>query len=125
MALKNVKRRYHQGKVVAYFKRNDGVVRYKLYRIDQGFLTRNLRVKDTYTVCNHQILNKQIDELEDRIDNAIGDILYNAPDTVLNNEVVENYLNKPHGNDMRDDSDDCMLLSDFRKYNEQNNKAKN
>lgn len=124
MALKNVRRRYFQGKVVAYFKKNGGVVRYKLCKIDQGFLTRNLRVKDTYTVCNHQLLNEQIDELEEKVDKAIGSILYEAPDTILNNEAIENYLNKPHGSDQRDESDDGVLLSDFRKYNEEKSEKK-
>lgn len=124
MALKNVKRVYFQGKVVAYFKKNGGVIRYKLYKIDQGFLTRNLRVKDTYTVCNYQKLNEQIDELEERVDNAIGSILYDAPDTVLNNKVIENYLNKPLGSDKNIEAHDGILLPDFRRYNEEKSQKK-
>lgn len=124
MALKYVTRVYFQGKVVAYFKKKGGVVRYKLYKIDQGFLTRNLRVKDTYTVCNYEKLNEQIDELEERVDNAIGSILYDAPDTVLRNKIIENYLNKPQESEKREDSNDGMLLSDFRKYNEEKSEKK-
>ncbi|WP_028907469.1 tyrosine-type recombinase/integrase [Xylanibacter ruminicola] len=124
MALKHVTRKYFQGKVVAYFKRKSGVVRYKLCKIDQKFLTRNLRVKDTYTEQNHESLNKQMDELEERIDNAIGRILYDAPDKVLNNEVIEDYLNKPQANNDISEATDGALLPDFRKYNEIKNQQK-
>ena len=72
MALKHVSRIYFQGKVVAYFKKRSGVVRYKLCKIDQRYLTRNLRVKDTYMEQNHETLNKQMDELEEKVDNAIS-----------------------------------------------------
>lgn len=124
MALKHVTRKYFQGKVVAYFKRRGGVVRYKLCKIDQKFLTRNLRVKDTYTLQNHEILNKQMDELEEKIDNAIGCILYDAPDTVINNKVIEDYLNKPRDTDKNTEANDGSLLPDFRSYNEDKGQKK-
>lgn len=124
MALKHVTRKYFQGKVVAYFKKRGGVVRYKLCKIDQKYLTRNLRVKDTYTEQNHNTLNNQMDELEEKVDNAIGVILYNAPDTVLNNEVIDDYLNKPQGNDELSEVTDGALLPDFRRYNEEKSQQK-
>lgn len=124
MALKHVTRAYFQGKVVAYFKRRNGVVRYKLCKIDQKYLTRNLRVKDTYTEQNHENLNKQMDELEERVDNAVGCILYDAPDTVLNNKVIEDYLNKPQGTDKSTGVNDGALLPDFRSYNEEKGQQK-
>lgn len=124
MALKYISRIYFQGKVVAYFKRRSGVVRYKLCKIDQRFLTRNLRVKDTYTEQNHETLNKQMDELEERVDNAIGSILYDAPDTILNNRVIEDYLNKPQVTNEFTEANDGILLSDFRKFNEEKSQKK-
>lgn len=124
MALKNVCRIYFQGKVVAYFKKRSGVVRYKLCKIDQRFLTRNLRVKDTYTEQNHETLNKQMDELEEKVDNAISSILYNAPNTVLNNKVIEDYLKKPGNANESTEVHDGILLPDFRKFNEEKSRKK-
>ena len=123
MALKHVTRKYFQGKVVAYFKKRGGVVRYKLCKIDQKYLTRNLRVKDTYTEQNHETLNKQMDELEEKVDNAIGCILYDAPDTVINNKVIEGYLNKPQETD-NTEANDGSLLPDFRSYNKEKGQQK-
>lgn len=123
MALKHVTRAYFQGKVVAYFKRRSGIIRYKLCKIDKKYLTRNLRVKDTYTEQNHETLNKQMDELEERVDNAIGGILYNASDTILNNKIIEDYLNKPQIS--KDTAKtDGTLIPDFRRFNEEKSKQK-
>lgn len=124
MALKYVSRIYFQGKVVAYFKKRSGVIRYKLCKIDKQFLTRNLRVKDTYKEQNHETLNKQMDELEERVDNAIGSILYDAPDAVLNNKVIGDYLNKPQDTDKSSEANDGALLPDFRSFNEEKGQQK-
>ncbi len=74
MALKYVTRKFFQGKIIAYYKKGDGTLRYKLYRISKSNQDRRCRVKSTYTLCNSELLNKQIDELEEKVDNAIADI---------------------------------------------------
>ena len=124
MALKYVTRIYFQGKVVAYFKKKSGVVRYKLCKIDKKYLTAKFRVKETYTEQNYEKLNKQIDELEEKVDNAIGMILYDTPDTILNNKVIESYLNKPQDNKESSTINDGALLPDFRRYNDEKSKQK-
>lgn len=123
MAIKNTKRLYYQGKVVSYFKKNGGVIRYKLCKIDQRFLNGKLRVKDTYTQSNYEILNSQMDELEEKVDNAISRLLYDNPSAILNNKAIDIYLRRPQ-DDEKISKNDGFLLSDFRKYNEEKNEKK-
>ena len=59
-----------------------------------------------------------MDELEERVDNAISSILYETPNAVLNNKVIEDYLNRPRTSGESVDDSDGILLPDFRRYNE-------
>lgn len=119
MALKYVSRRYYLGKVTAYFKKNGTAMRYKLLKIDETYLTRKLRVKDNYTLQNPNEVNAQIDELEEKVDNAIAAILYNNPKAVINAKVIDEYLatHQEEKSVTPNVETDKLLLADFRAYN--------
>ena len=92
MALKFVKRMYYQGKVVAYFKKNSSVLRYKLLSIEERYLTSLNRVKPSYPLANADKLNKEIDDLEEKIDKAVEKILYDNPKAKITNAVIDEAL---------------------------------
>ena len=119
MALKYVSRIYFQGKVTAYFKKNGATLRYKLFKIDETYLTKKYRVKDTYTLQNPNEINAQIDELEEKVDNAIAAILYDNPKAVINGKVLDEYLatHKDKTSFVVTEETDRALLTDFRAYN--------
>ena len=119
MALKYVSRIYFQGKVTAYFKKNGATLRYKLFKIDETYLTKKYRVKDTYTLQNPNEINAQIDELEEKVDNAIAAILYDNPKAVINGKVLDEYLatHKNKTSFVVTEETDRALLTDFRAYN--------
>ena len=54
MAIVNVKRQYYQGKLIAYMKKNESILRYKLCKIDARYLTSNYRVKPVGTLFYQQ-----------------------------------------------------------------------
>ncbi len=124
MALKYVSRKYYLGKVTAYFKKNGSALRYKLYKIDEAYLTKKLRVKDSYPLQNPNDINSQIDELEEKVDNAIAAILYNNPKAVINAKVIDEYLatHKEEENVAPTAQSDKLILPDFRAYNIQKEK---
>ncbi len=126
MALKHVSRIYFQGKIVAYFKKNGKVLRYKLYKIDKANIDRKYRVKSTYTATNPEALNKEIDELEEKVDNAIAAILYDNPDATITGKTIDDYfLNQQHLFEEKGETkNDGQLLVDFRKFNEQKKEDK-
>ena len=78
---------YYQGKVVAYLKKNGSVLRYKLASIEERYLTSLHRVKPYYPLANAEELNKEIDSLEAKIDEAVGEILYANPKGLMNINV--------------------------------------
>ena len=89
MALRFVKRMYYQGKVVAYLKKNGSVLRYKLCSIEERYLTSLNRVKPLYPLANADKLNKEIDDLEEKIDKAVEKILYDNPKAKITNSVID------------------------------------
>ena len=119
MALQYVSRIYFQGKVTAYFKKNGATLRYKLYKIDDAYLTKKLRVKENYTLQNPKDINAHIDELEEKVDNAIAAILYNNPKAVINSKVIDEYLttHTEKENVVLSGETDKLILADFRTYN--------
>ena len=126
MALKYVTRKYFQGKIVAYFKKNNKVLRYKLHRIEEVNLDRKLRVKSTYTLSDPDWLNEQIDDLEEKVDNAISEILYTNPDALINGKAIDEYfanLESTHEKSSQD-KEEGQLLADFRSFNEQKKEEK-
>lgn len=124
MALKYVSRRYYLGKVTAYFKKNGSALRYKLYKIDDAYLTKKLRVKDDYPLQDPNEVNAQIDELEEKVDNAIAAILYDNPKAVINTKVIDDFLAtlKETKSASPTAETDKLLLADFRAYNIQKEK---
>ena len=118
MALKYVTRIYYQGKVTAYFKKNGATLRYKLYKIDESYLTKKYRVKDSYTLQNPDDINAQIDELEEKVDNAIAAILYNNPKASIKNKDIDEYFASRKEQALTAETDKA-LLADFRNFNAQ------
>ena len=118
MALKYVTRIYYQGKVTAYFKKNGATLRYKLYKIDESYLTKKYRVKDSYTLQNPDDINAQIDELEEKVDNAIAAILYNNPKASIKNKDIDEYFASRKEQALTAETDKA-LLADFRDFNAQ------
>ena len=118
MALKYVTRIYYQGKVTAYFKKNGATLRYKLYKIDESYLTKKYRVKDSYTLQNPDDINAQIDELEEKVDNAIAAILYNNPKASIKNKDIDEYFASRKEQTLTAETDKA-LLADFRDFNAQ------
>lgn len=119
MALKYVTRIYNQGKIAAYFKKNGAVLRYKLFKIEEAYLTKKYRVKDTYALQNPIEVNSQIDKLEEKVDNAIAAILYNDPKAAINSKVIDEYLaTHQEEKSVTPNADtDKLILADFRAYN--------
>ena len=113
MALKFVKRMYYQGKVVAYFKKNSSVLRYKLLSIEERYLTSLNRVKPLYPLANADKLNKEIDDLEEKIDKAVEKILYDNPKAKITNTVIDEALAQtPNVDDktIKNEKDICNRL---------------
>ena len=119
MAVKYVSRKYYLGKVTAYFKKNGTAMRYKLLKIDEAYLTKKLRVKDNYTLQNPNEVNAQIDELEEKVDNAIAAILYSNPKAIINTKVIDEYLatHQEEKSVTPNAETDKLLLADFRAFN--------
>lgn len=92
MALEFTKRCYYKGKLVAYIKKNEGVVRYKLAKIPQSALTPTLRVKSSYSAVDPNILNQEIDEIEKKVEDAVKSLLYSNPKLRLSNQVIDKFL---------------------------------
>lgn len=122
MALKNVDRVYYQGKVCSYFKKNNTILRYKLLKIEKRYLTaKTYRVKDTYPLQDYNVVNSQIDELESRVDDAVGRILYDNPKSRITSSVIDEFFeNEKNAIEFKkDDEASKHLLTDFRRYNKQ------
>ena len=64
-------------------------------------------------------VNAQIDELEEKVDNAIAAILYNNPKAVINAKVIDEYLatHQEEKNVIQNAEKDKLLLADFRAFN--------
>lgn len=116
MALKYVTRIYYQGKVIAYLKKNGATLRYKLYKIDTAYLTKKYRVKDNYTLQNPADINAQIDELEEKVDNAVAAILYSNPKASIKSKDIDEYFAN-HKKQSLTVETDRTILADFRSFN--------
>lgn len=116
MALKYITRIYFQGKVTAYFKKNGATLRYKLYKIDSAYLTKKNRVKDNYTLQNPADINAQIDELEEKVDNAVAAILYSNPKASIKSKDIDEYFASQKKQSLTAETD-RTILADFRDFN--------
>lgn len=125
MATEYIKREYYQGKLVAYMKRNDAVLRYRLCKIDKKYLTPTNRIKPTYKVHDPEKENVRIDELESKIDGFVKEILYSSPDAKITNKVIDQmFVDKAKPKDDYDIDSANILIYDFDKYIEAFNKKK-
>lgn len=130
MALEFTKRCYYKGKLVAYIKKNDGIVRYKLAKIPQSALTPTMRVKSTYSAVNPTLLNKEIDEIEEKVENAIKKLLYSNPKLKLSNQVIDTFLTMEGNKDISPLADSMqqkkekILVRDFQTFIAEKNSEK-
>ena len=122
MALKYVDRVYYQGKVCSYFKKNNTILRYKLLKIEKRYLTaKTYRVKDTYPLQDYNVVNSQIDELESRVDDAVGRILFENPKSRITSSAIDEFFEKEKNAIELKNEDEANkhLLTDFRRFNKQ------
>lgn len=116
MALKLIKRMYYQGKVVAYLKKNNSILRYKLAMIEEKYLTTKYRVKPGYPFEDSELLNQKIDELEERVDNKACEILYSNPLAKITNMVMAEALKQVKIEESEIEEDKNIIIYDFDKY---------
>lgn len=121
----NIKREYYQGKLVAYMKKNEATLRYKLLKIEKRYLTATLRVKNSYkSVEDVGELNAQIDLLEAMIDQAVTEIFAENPRAKITNKVVEEALLPKVVEEKDEREGQEILLYDFEQYINKINKEK-
>lgn len=118
MAIVNVKRQYYQGKLIAYMKKNESILRYKLCKIDARYLTSNYRVKPNNPLGDHNKINKAIDDLERKIDIIISELLSDNPKIKIANKVIDDALAMDGSTDNSIDEriGKQILLYDFDQY---------
>lgn len=107
---------YYQGKVVAYLKKNDSILRYKLAAIEEKYLTKKYRVKPSYPNEDSELLNQKIDELEERVDNKAYEILYSNPLARITNTVMSEALKQEKIEKHEIETDENIIIYDFDKY---------
>lgn len=116
---KYVQRKYREGKVVAYMRKNGSVVRYKLCKIDKKWLTTTLQVKSDYPLRNAEELNKEIDRLEELVDNTVAELLYDNPKLYITCAVIDKAIadKEKMVKEKAEESDKQLLLYDFKLWN--------
>lgn len=118
MAIVNVKRQYYQGKLIAYMKKNESVLRYRLCKIEAKFLSSNYRIKPNNPLGDSNKLNKEIDELEQKIDITISKLLADNPKLKITNKVLDDAFVsvKKVGDSIDENEGKQILLYDFDQY---------
>ena len=118
-AYKYVQRKYREGKVVAYFRKNGSVVRYKLCKIEKKWLTTTLQVKSDYPLRSADELNKEIDQLEELVDNTITELLYDNPNLYITCAVIDKAIadKEKRAKEKAEESDNQLLVYDFKLWN--------
>lgn len=106
---------YYQGKIVAYLKKNGSVLCYKLASIEERYLTSLYRVKPYYSLTNADELNKEIDSLEEKIDETIGKILYANPKAKITNAIIDEAFAKTPKIEEEEETERALLY-DFNIY---------
>lgn len=112
-SLKYIQRKYKDGKLVAYMHKNSSVLRYKLCKIEKKWLTPTLQVKSNYPYRDADELNKEINELEERVDAAITALLYKNPSQYITAQTIDEKLSEPT---IKEESNGLLLL-DFKRFN--------
>lgn len=113
--MSRVKREYYQKKLVAYFKKNGTVMRYKLAKIEEQYLDSRFRVKPRYPYEDATILNRRIDELEEAINNKVEELLRAYPSIKINNKVMKSAL-ESESPEVSEQENQDILIYDFDKY---------
>ena len=116
---KYVQRKYREGKVVAYMRKNGSVLRYKLCKIEKKWLTTTLQVKSDYPLRSADDLNKEIDLLEELVDNTITELLYDNPNLYITCAVIDKAIadKEKKAKEKADESDNQLLVYDFKLWN--------
>ena len=116
---KYIQRKYREGKVVAYMRKNGSVMRYKLCKIDKKWLTTTLQVKSDYPFRNAEELNKEIDQLEELVDKTIVQLLYDNPKLYITCAIIDEAIakSKTHIKEKAEKEDNKLLLFDFKLWN--------
>lgn len=116
---KYIQRKYREGKVVAYMRKNGSVLRYKLCKIDKKWLSTTLQVKANYPFRNADELNSEIDKLEELVDNTIAELLYNDPKLYITRAVIDRAIadKEKRQQEKTEENDKKLLLFDFKLWN--------
>lgn len=113
--MSHVKRAYYQGKLVAYYKKNGAVMRYKLANIEERYLDSRYCVKARYPYEDATLLNRRIDELEEAINNKITELLRAYPSVKITNQVMKKAL-EFESPEISEQENQDILIYDFKKY---------
>lgn len=112
-SLKYIQRKYKDGKLVAYMHKNGSVLRYKLCKIEKKWLTPTRQIKSEYPYRDPIEFNKEINELEERVDNAITALLYKDPSLYITANIIDEALSEPK----IEEEAKGLLLLDFQLFN--------
>lgn len=114
-----VQRKYREGKVVAYMRKNGSVMRYKLCKIEKKWLTTTLQVKSDYPYRSAAELNHEIDKLEELVDKTIAELLYNNPKLYITCAVIDKAIaeQEQKAQEKKEENDKKLLLFDFNLWN--------
>lgn len=116
---KYVQRKYREGKVVAYMRKNGSVLRYKLCKIEKKWLTTTLQVKADYPLRSAEELNNEIDKLEELVDSTIAELLYTNPNLYITCAIIDKAIADKDRKaiEKAEESDNQLLLFDFKLFN--------
>ena len=116
---KYIQRKYREGKVVAYMRKNGSVLRYKLCKIEKKWLTTTLQVKTDYPLRSAEELNNEIDKLEELVDSTIAELLYTNPNLYITCAIIDKAIadKDRKAKEKAEESDKQLLLFDFKLFN--------
>lgn len=122
---KYIQRKYREGKVVAYMRKNGSVLRYKLCKIEKKWLTTTLQVRADYPLRSAAELNKEIDGLEELVDNTIAELLYNNPKLYITCAIIDKTIaeSEKRAKEKAEENDKQLLLFDFKLFNKRKKEA--
>ena len=122
---KYVQRKYREGKVVAYMRKNGSVLRYKLCKIDKKWLTTTFQVKADYPFRSADELNMEIDKLEELVDKTITELLYDNPKLYITCAIIDKAIadKEKRAKEKAEESDKQLLLYDFKLFNRRKKEA--
>lgn len=88
-----LERIYYRGAITGYFKINNSVIRYPLFKTDEKNVGKaRYRLKVNLNEYDYEIENGRIDELEEKINKAIVTILAEDPKAKLNIKKIKDAM---------------------------------